>query len=221
MILSATFSGVTARFSKRAIELRIRGSARSTPTIWTVSTSGVLDRARADQADADAVPPQVEAQHLGDAAQPELAGAVGGVPRQAEQAGGRRDVDEVAAAARLDHRRHEALDDVDRPHQVDVDHRLPVPCSRCSTVPQTEIAGDVHHHVHAAVRARGSPPRGRRPRRGRRRRATPGARRARPPRSISATISSSPRRRCRSGRAPPRVARRPAPSRGRSRWRRR
>ena len=48
------------------------GSSLSIPAIRTVWVSGVSHAARAHQADADAVAAQVEPQHLGDAAQPEL-----------------------------------------------------------------------------------------------------------------------------------------------------
>ena len=73
-----------------------------------------------------AVAAQVVAQHLRHAAEPELRGAVGRVPRHRDDAGGRGHVDQLAAAPSVDHRGHELLDDVDRAHQVDVDHRLPV-----------------------------------------------------------------------------------------------
>ena len=95
---------------------------------------------------------EVEAQHLGDAAQAELGGAVGGVPGQAEQAGGRRDVDEVAAAAGGDHRRQKRLDHVDRAHQVDVDDAPPLLVrERLDRSPDRD-PGDVHDDVDAAVR---------------------------------------------------------------------
>ena len=63
-----------------------------------------VDGAGADEADADLVRLEVEAEYLGDAAQAELGGAVGGVPGQAEQPRGRGDVDEVAAAPGRHHR---------------------------------------------------------------------------------------------------------------------
>ena len=101
--------------------------------------------------DPDAVARQVEAQHLGKAAQTVLACAVGGVPRQCDQPGSRGHVDQMAAAARLDHRRHERLDDVDRAHQVDVDHRLPVLMGEPVDRAPRRDARDVHHHVHGGV----------------------------------------------------------------------
>ena len=72
-------------------------------------------------------------------AQAELRGAVGRVPRQAEEPGRRGHVDQVAAAPGFDHRRHEALDHVDRAHQVDVDRRRQCSCWSFSTVPQVEM----------------------------------------------------------------------------------
>jgi hypothetical protein len=45
----------------------------------------------------------------------------------------------VAAALRPDHLRHEALDDVDRSHEVHLDDASPVTVLERPTVPQTEI----------------------------------------------------------------------------------
>src|SRR5262249_6631574 len=107
----------------------------------------------ADQADADAVAAEVEAEDLGDAAEAELAGAVGGVPGQAEEAGGGGDIDHVAAAAGLDHRRYEALEDADRADQVDVDHLLPVAVAEALDRAPGRDPGDVHYDVDAALGA--------------------------------------------------------------------
>ena len=83
----------------------------------------------------------------------ELAGAVGGVPGQRHQPGGRRHVDQMTAPAGGDHRRQERLDDVDRTHQVDVDHRPPVLVGQLLDGAPRRDAGDVHHDVHAGWRA--------------------------------------------------------------------
>ena len=112
---------------------------------------GRVHRTRADQRDPDPVPREVEAQHLRDAAQPELARAVGGVPRHPDDPRGRRDVDEMAATPGLDHRRHQLLDHVDRPHQVHVDLAPPgLVLQRLHRSPRRD-AGDVHDDVHRAV----------------------------------------------------------------------
>src|SRR3546814_16739717 len=58
-----------------------------------------IDTAGADQADADAVTREIDATHFGDAAQAELSGAVRGMQRPAEPAGGRGDRYGQAAAA--------------------------------------------------------------------------------------------------------------------------
>ena len=57
----------------------------------------------------------------------------------------------MAAAARLDHRRDERLDDVDRPHQVDVDHRFPVVMGELVDGAPRRDARDVHHHIHGRM----------------------------------------------------------------------
>ncbi len=57
----------------------------------------------------------------------------------------------MAAPARRDHRRHERLDDVDGPHQVDVDHRLPVLMGEPVDRAPRRDARDVHHHVHRGM----------------------------------------------------------------------
>ena len=93
------------------------------------------------------MPAQVEAQDLGDAAQAELGGAVGGVPGEAEEARGGGHVEQVAAPAGLDQRRDEALDHVDRAHQVHVDHRAPVAVlERLDRSPGGD-PGHVHDHL--------------------------------------------------------------------------
>ena len=96
----------------------------------------------------DAVTGEIEPQHLRQTAQTVLARRVGGMPGQSDQPGRRRHVHQVPAAARLDHGRHEILDDVDRAHQVDVDHRLPVPVGQLVHRAPGRHTGDVHHHVH-------------------------------------------------------------------------
>ena len=191
-IRSATCSGETACPANRPIQRATFGWSRSTPAICTVCTSGVFTapgtttdtpmrcRARSKRSTSDS------------AAQAVLAGAVGGMPRQRDQSGGRGDVDQVPAAACRHHGRHEGLDDVDRAHQVDVDHRFPVLVGQRSTVPHADTPGDVHHHVHRADDRRGCRARTRRRRRSRRCPA-PGARAPRAPSALaSATVFSRP-----------------------------
>ena len=72
------------------------------------------------------------------------------MPRQCEQPGGRRHVDQLAALAACHHLRDEALDDVDGAHQVDVDHRLPVLVLQVLHGAPGRDSGDVHDDVHDA-----------------------------------------------------------------------
>jgi hypothetical protein len=90
---------------------------------------------------------QVEAQHLADPAQPELGGAVRRAQGQAEQAGGRRHVDDVPTGAGLDHGRGERRHEVDGPHQVDLDAAAPVVRGEVLDAAPGRDAGDVHEHV--------------------------------------------------------------------------
>src|SRR5205085_2019685 len=106
-----------------------------------------VDRAGDHQAHVDAVSAQVEAQDLGDATQPELAGTVGRVPREPGDAGRGRDVDDRAAATSFHHARHERLDHVDGTHQVDVDDGLPLLVLEPVDPSPRRDAGDVHHDV--------------------------------------------------------------------------
>ena len=57
----------------------------------------------------------------------------------------------MAAAARRDHRRQERLDDMNRAHQVDVDHRLPMLMGELVDGAPRRHTRDVHHHIHCRV----------------------------------------------------------------------
>ena len=57
----------------------------------------------------------------------------------------------MPAATGGDHRRDEGLDDVDRAHQIDVDHRTPVPVGEPVDGTPGRHPRDVHHHVHRGV----------------------------------------------------------------------
>ena len=69
-------------------ELALGGRAPFDPGDVDRFRDGRVHTSRADERDADVVAAEVEAQNLGDAAQPELRGAVGRVPRQPEQTRG-------------------------------------------------------------------------------------------------------------------------------------
>ena len=57
----------------------------------------------------------------------------------------------MTAPARRHHRRHEVLDDVDRAHQVDRDHLVPLLVGQPVDRPPRRNPGDVHDDVHARV----------------------------------------------------------------------
>ena len=177
-----------------------------------------LDRARHHHRHPDAVSGQVEAQYLGESAQPELAGAVGGMPGQPDQPGRRGHVDQMSAIARRHHRGHEVLDDVDRAHQVDRDHLVPLLVGQPVDGPPRRNPGDVHHDVHARVLGMNRRRRTRRPRRSWRHPA-PGTRGPVRPVREHRPPSAPDRRRCgRSGTAR-RLGRRAVKrSPGRCRW---
>ena len=109
-----------------------------------------VHRAGAHQAHANAVALEIEPKHLRDPAQPELARAVRRVPRQTEETRGRGHVHQVPALAGADHLRDEALDDVDRTHQVHVHDSLPVVMLESFDRAPDRDPRDVHHYVHAA-----------------------------------------------------------------------
>ena len=110
-----------------------------------------VDAARTHKAHADVVAAQVKSQDLGDTAQSELRGTVGGVPGQPEQRGSRGYVDEVTTPTGSDHRRDEALDHMDRPHQIDLDEALPVVMLELVDRTPRGDTGDVHHDIEAGV----------------------------------------------------------------------
>src|SRR5688572_30295180 len=57
----------------------------------------------------------------------------------------------MATSSGVDHCGYECLDDVDRAHQVDLDHAAPVPVLECGDGAPRGDAGDVHHDVDRAV----------------------------------------------------------------------
>jgi hypothetical protein len=65
-------------------------------------------------------------------------------------------VHDVAAAPGLDHRRHEAAQDVDRTHQIHIDAAPPVLLAERRDRAPDGDAGDVHDQIEAAVRVRTS-----------------------------------------------------------------
>ncbi|COV13316.1 Uncharacterised protein [Mycobacterium tuberculosis] len=85
-----------------------------------------LDGARHHDRHPDAVPGQIEAQHLRKSPQPVLASAIGRMPRQANQPGRRGHIDQVPAPTGGDHRWDQGLDDVDWAHEIDRDHPAPL-----------------------------------------------------------------------------------------------
>src|SRR3954464_3031497 len=126
MIRVAACSGVAARRRKWERNLSIAGLVPVTPAISTVLTRPVstapgqtrltrIPWRRRSKRSTSETPRRPNLVALRGA---ELVAGVGGVPRRADKAGGRRDVDQVTAAAGADHRRDERLDHVDRAHQV-------------------------------------------------------------------------------------------------------
>src|SRR5580658_5818366 len=106
--------------------------------------------ARTHEAHADAVALEVEPKHLRDPAEAELARAIRRMPGQAEETGGGGYVHEVPALPGANHVGQEALDDVDRTHEVYVHHSLPVPMLEVLDATPDGDSRDVHHDVHAS-----------------------------------------------------------------------
>ena len=87
--------------------------------------AGIVGAARADAGDGDAVAFDFEPERIGERDERGFGGAVDGGVRQAEEAGHRRDVDDVAGVLFLHDRQH-GLHAMERAEEIHVEQRLRV-----------------------------------------------------------------------------------------------